>query len=71
MIDKLGPPIAKAFAPIIKLIGKSHSRNERGIGVGLRDKIIQAAEISFKKDVCKLDNVSKHEIARIGVYQDI
>ena len=29
MIDKIGPPIAKAFAPIIKLIGKNHSKKEK------------------------------------------
>ena len=71
MIDKFGPPIAKAFAPIIKLIGKSHSKNERVIGVVLRDKFIQAAEISFKKDVCKLDNFSNQQIAGIGEDQDL
>lgn len=71
MIDKLGPPIAKAFAPVIKLIGKSHSKNERVIGVVLRDKFIQAAEISFKKDVCKLDNFSNQQIAGIGEDQDL
>ena len=49
MIDKIGPPIAKAFSPIIKLIGKNHSKKEKVIGVVFRDKFIQAAEISFKK----------------------
>ena len=49
MIDKIGPPIAKIFAPIINIIGKSHSKKEKVIGVVLRDKFIQAAEISLKK----------------------
>ena len=70
MIDKLGPPIAKAFAPIIKLIGKSHSKNERVIGVVLRDKFIQAAEISYKKNTCKIDNFTNQQIAGIGEDQD-
>ena len=70
MIDKIGPPIAKAFAPIIKLIGNSHSKKEKVIGVVFRDKYIQAAEISFKKDVCKVDNFSNQQIAGIGDDQD-
>ena len=71
MIDKIGPPIAKAFAPIIKLIGNRHSKNERVVGVVLRDKYIQAAEISFKKNVCKLDNFSNQQIEGIGEDQDL
>ena len=70
MIDKIGPPIAKAFAPIIKLIGKNHSKKEKVIGVVFRDKYIQAAEISFKKGVCKIDNFSNQQIAGIGEDQD-
>ena len=70
MIDKIGPPIAKAFAPIIKLIGNSHSKKEKVIGVVFRDKYIQAAEISFKKDTCKVDNFSNQQIAGIGDDQD-
>ena len=70
MIDKIGPPIAKVFAPIIKLIGKSHSKKERVIGVVFRDKFIQAAEISFKKGICKVDNFSNQQIAGIGDDQD-
>ena len=70
MIDKIGPPIAKAFAPIIKLIGNSHSKKEKVIGVVFRDKYIQAAEISFKKDICKVDNFSNQQIAGIGDDQD-
>ena len=70
MIDKLGPPISKAFAPIIKLIGKSHSNKEKVIGVVIRDKYIQAAEISFKKNTCKVDNFSNQQIAGIGEDQD-
>ena len=71
MIDKLGPPIAKAFAPIIKIIGNSHAKKEKVIGVVFRDKYIQAAEISFKKNVCKVDNFSNQQIAGIGDDQDI
>ena len=70
MIDKIGPPIAKAFAPIIKLIGKNHVKKERVIGVVFRDKFIQAAEISYKKGVCKIDNFSNQQIAGIGDDQD-
>jgi len=70
MIDKLGPPIAKAFAPIIKIIGNSHAKKEKVIGVVFRDKYIQAAEISFKKNVCKVDNFSNQQIAGIGDDQD-
>ena len=70
MIDKIGPPIAKIFAPIIKLIGKNHSKKEKVIGVVFRDKFIQAAEISFKKGVCKVDNFSNQQIAGIGDDQD-
>ena len=70
MIDKLGPPIAKIFSPIIKIIGKSHSKKEKVIGVVVRDKFIQAAEISFKKDKCKVDNFSNQQIAGIGDDQD-
>ncbi|WP_440936885.1 PilN domain-containing protein [Candidatus Pelagibacter sp.] len=70
MIDKIGPPIAKAFAPIIKLIGNSHSKKDKVIGVVFRDKYIQAAEISFKKDTCKVDNFSNQQIAGIGDDQD-
>ena len=54
MIDKIGPPIAKAFAPIIKLIGKNHVKKEKVIGVVFRDKFIQAAEISYKKGICPI-----------------
>ena len=70
MIDKLGPPIAKIFSPIINLIGKSHTKKEKVIGVVVRDKYIQAAEISFKKDKCKVDNFSNQQIAGIGDDQD-
>ena len=63
MIDKIGPPIAEAFAPVIKLIGKNHSKKEKVIGVVFRDKFIQAAEISYKKGVCKIDNFSNQQIA--------
>ena len=70
MIDKIGPPIAKAFSPIIKIIGKSHSKKEKVIGVVFRDKFIQAAEISFKKDKCKINNFSNQQIAGIGDDQD-
>ena len=70
MIDKIGPPIAKAFSPIIKIIGKSHSKKEKVIGVVFRDKFIQAAEISFKKDKCKITNFSNQQIAGIGEDQD-
>ena len=70
MIDKIGPPIAKAFLPIIKIIGKSHSKKEKVIGVVFRDKFIQAAEISFKKDKCKINNFSNQQIAGIGDDQD-
>ena len=70
MIDKIGPPIAKLFAPIINIIGKSHSNKEKVIGVVFRDKYIQAAEISFKKDACKVDNYSNQQIAGIGEDQD-
>ena len=58
MIDKIGPPIAKVFSPIINLIGKSHTNKEKVIGVVFRDKFIQAAEISFKKNKCKITNFS-------------
>ena len=63
MIDKLGPPIAKAFAPIIKIIGNSHAKKEKVIGVVFRDKYIQAAEISLKKNVWKVDkrNAFQHK----------
>ena len=70
MIDKIGPPIAKIFSPITKLIGKSHSKKEKVIGVVFRDKYIQAAEISFKKGICKVDNFSNQQIAGIGEDQD-
>ena len=70
MIDKIGPPIAKVFSPIIKLIGKNHSKKEKVIGVVFRDKFIQAAEISFKKGICKVDNFSNQQIAGIGEDQD-
>ena len=70
MIDKLGPPIAKIFSPVINLIGKSHTKKEKVIGVVVRDKYIQAAEISFKKDKCKVDNFSNQQIAGIGDDQD-
>ena len=70
MIDKIGPPIAKAFAPIIKLIGKNHVKKEKVIGVVFRDKFIQAAEISYKKGICKIDNFSNQQIAGIGDDQD-
>ena len=70
MIDKIGPPIAKAFAPIINIIGKSHTKKEKVIGVVVRDKFIQAAEISFKKNTCKVNNFSNQQIAGIGDDQD-
>ncbi len=70
MIDKIGPPIAKIFSPITKLIGKSYSKKEKVIGVVFRDKYIQAAEISFKKGICKVDNFSNQQIAGIGEDQD-
>ena len=60
----------KLFAPIIKLIGKNHSKKEKVIGVVFRDKFIQAAEISYKKGVCKIDNFSNQQIAGIGEDQD-
>ena len=62
MIDKIGPPIAKAFAPIINIIGKSHTKKEKVIGVVVRDRFIQAAEISFKKNTCKVNNFSNQQI---------
>ena len=70
MIDKIGPTIAKIFAPIIKIIGKSHSKKEKVIGVVFRDRSIQAAEISFKKNTCKVDNFSNQQISGIGEDQD-
>ena len=70
MIDKIGPPIAKAFAPIINIIGKSHTKKEKVIGVVIRDRFIQAAEISFKKNTCKVNNFSNQQIAGIGEDQD-
>ena len=70
MIDKIGPPIAKVFSPIINIIGKSHTNKEKIIGVVFRDKFIQAAEISFKKDKCKITNFSNQQIAGIGEDQD-
>ena len=70
MIDKIGPPIAKVFSPITKLIGKNHSKKEKVIGVVFRDKYIQAAEVSFKKGICKVDNFSNQQIAGIGEDQD-
>ena len=59
MIDKIGPPIAKVFSPITKLIGKNHSKKEKVIGVVFRDKYVQAAEVSFKKGICKV-SISKY-----------
>ena len=70
MIDKIGPPIAKLFTPIINIIGKSHAKKEKVIGVVVRDKFIQAAEISFKKNICKVNNFSNQQIAGIGDDQD-
>ena len=70
MIDKIGPPIAKIFAPIINIIGKSHTKKEKVIGVVVRDRFIQAAEISFKKNTCKVNNFSNQQIAGIGDDQD-
>ena len=70
MIDKIGPPLAKAFAPIINIIGKSHTKKEKVIGVVVRDRFIQAAEISFKKNTCKVNNFSNQQIAGIGEDQD-
>ena len=70
MIDKIGPPIAKIFAPIIKIIGNSHTKKERVVGVVVRDKFIQAAEITFKKNTCKINNFSNQQIAGIGDDQD-
>jgi hypothetical protein len=70
MIDKLGPPIAKAFAPVIKMLGNYHSKKEKVIGVVFKDKFIQAAEISYKKNTCKVDNFTNQQIAGIGEDQD-
>ncbi|WP_440909300.1 PilN domain-containing protein [Candidatus Pelagibacter sp.] len=70
MIDKIGPPIAKMFAPIIKIIGNSHTKKEKVVGVVVRDKYIQAAEITFKKNTCKINNFSNQQIAGIGDDQD-
>ena len=70
MIDKIGPPLAKIFAPVINAIGKSHTKKEKVVGVVVRDKYIQAAEISFKKNICKIDNFSNQQIAGIGDDQD-
>ena len=70
MIDKIGPPLAKIFAPVINAIGKSHAKKEKVVGVVVRDKYIQAAEISFKKNICKIDNFSNQQIAGIGDDQD-
>ena len=71
MIDKIGPPIAKAFKPIINLIGKNHLKNERVLGVVFREKFIQIAEISLKKKQYKIENFSNQQIAGIGDDQDI
>ena len=71
MIDKLGPPIAKAFAPIINVIGKNHLKNEKVLGVVFRDKYIQVAEISLKKKQYKIENFSNQQISGIGDDQDI
>ena len=71
MIDKLGPPIAKAFKPIINIIGKNHLKNERVLGVVFRDKYIQVAEISFKKKQYKIENFSNQHISGVGDDQDI
>ena len=70
MIDKIGPPIAKIFSPIINIIGKSHKNKEQVIGVVVKDKFIQAAEILIKKNNCKIKNFSNQQIAGIGEDQD-
>ena len=70
MIDKIGPPIAKIFSPIINIIGKSHNNKEQVIGVVVKDKFIQAAEILIKKNTCKIKNFSNQQIAGIGEDQD-
>ena len=70
MIDKIGPPIAKIFSPIINIIGKSHKNKEQVIGVVVKDKFIQAAEILIKKNTCKIKNFSNQQIAGIGEDQD-
>ena len=71
MIDKLGPPIAKVFKPIINLIGKNHLKNERVLGVVFREKYIQVAEISLKKKQYKIENFSNQQISGVGDDQDI
>ena len=70
MIDKIAPHISKAFGPVIKLIGNSHAKKEKVIGVVFRDKYIQLAEISKKKNGYKVDNFSNQQIAGIGEDQD-
>ena len=70
MIDKIGPPIAKIFSPIINIIGKTHTNKEQLIGVVVKDKFIQAAEILIKKNTCKVKNFSNQQIAGIGDDQD-
>ena len=71
MIDKISPIIAKIFKPVINIIGKSNLNKEKILGIALRDKSIQIAEISYKKNVIKLDNFSNQELAGIGEDQDI
>jgi len=70
MIDKISPHISKIFSPIINLIGKSYSNKEKVIGVVFKDKSIQIAEISYKKNQAKLENFSNQQIAGIGEDQD-
>ena len=71
MIDKISPTIAKIFKPVINIIGKSNLNKEKILGIVLRDKAIQIAEISYKKNIIKLDNFSNQELAGIGEDQDI
>ena len=67
MIDKLGPPIAKAFKPIINVIGKNHLKNERVLGVVFRDKYIQVAEISLKKNNIRLKIFQTNKFLVLGM----
>ena len=71
MIDKTWTPIAKAFCTYNQNNWKfKFEKKEKVIGVVFRDKFIQAAEISFKKNICKVDNFSNQQIAGIGEDQD-
>ena len=71
MIDKISPIISKIFKPVINIIGKSNLNKEKILGIVLRDKSIQIAEISYKKNITKLDNYSNQQLAGIGEDQDI